>query len=112
MTKTDLRISYKLDTARYPLWTKDHFGREYKKYNKESKFAPPRFNFLKGVPTSEYGLWLENKMGNSKDLREKYYNQTKEHSISNYRSNLRKNKEVFSVDYSLWLENLILSSKI
>lgn len=55
MTPLDLRIQFKMDTGEYPVWNNK---------NKSTFF---------GRYKSIYGLWLEEKLGNYKELRYDFY---------------------------------------
>lgn len=86
MTPTDLRVQFKLETGHYPFW-------DIQSYN-------PR-PFV-GKFKSLYGLWLEERLGNSKKLRETYYEEESINPI--YPSEKGYNHEALNSKYTLWLE--------
>lgn len=106
MTQMDLRIAFKMDTGKYPLWTKNHDGQ-----NVNSRLFPDKFTFIKGVPSSLYGRWLEEKIGSPKELRNRYYRETKEEPTWYHFSKARRRDQdggPLRIEYSLWLEDLAL----
>lgn len=103
MTEMDLRIAFKMDTSYYPLWAKNHDG---------SNMYSTSFTFIKGVPTSLYGRWLEEKTGKtSKCLRDLYYKKTGEQPTWYYFRPGYYKKDVLIRDYCWWLESFILKFK-
>jgi len=113
MTEMDLRIAFKMDTGYYPLWAKNHKGKPISGRDGWSGFAPQTFTFIKGVPTSLYGRWLEEKTGkSSKYLRDLYFNRTKEIPTWHY---YNPGKEYdggpLIRDYIYWLESFIIKFK-
>jgi len=94
MTTTDLRIRFKLETGDYPTWFGDIYSVMY-------TIAPSIYGKLKSI----YGFWLEDKLGNSKKLREEFY---KEFSIfARYGKTLRK-PDILKQEYIFWLEEKML----
>lgn len=111
MTEMDLRIAFKMDTGYYPLWAKNHDGSSVADHE---KYAAAEFTFIKGVPTSLYGRWLEEKTGKtSKYLRELYYKRTGEKPTWFYfqPGYDRYREDVLIRDYCWWLESFILRFK-
>jgi len=110
MNETDLRIAFKMDTGMYPLWAKNHNGKPIGGWDYSSA---PRFTWIKGIPTSQYGRWLEEKTGkSSKYLRDLYFNRTKEIPTWHY---YNPGKEYdggpLIRDYIYWLESFIIKFK-
>lgn len=89
MTVIDLRIKFKLETGDYPGWI-DRAMWINNTYSRIKK--------LKSI----YGFWLENRLGNSKELREEFY---KEFSFfAKYEQSTRKANIILKQEYILWLE--------
>ena len=103
MTEMDLRIAFKMDTGYYPLWAKNHDG---------SNIPSTSFTFIKGVPTSLYGRWLEEKTGKTSTyLRDLYHRKTGEQPTWYYfRPGYYKDNFLIR-DYCWWLESFILKFK-
>jgi hypothetical protein len=102
MALTDLRISYRMDTGKYPLWAKNHDGR--------STSGLPKTGYTKGIPRTQYGLWLEDKTGKrSNYLRDLYYSKTKEIPSRDYFDH--SVNTILLKEYIFWLENFILKFK-
>jgi len=109
MTEMDLRIAFKMDTGYYPLWAKNHDGRGIRH---GGEYNPPVFTFIKGVPTSLYGRWLEEKTGKtSKYLRDLYHRKTGEQPTWYYFRPGYYKDDVLIRDYCWWLESFILKFK-
>ena len=87
MTSLDLRLNYLKDTADLPLWN-DNIGKSW----------------LKGYPSSKYGQYLEEKLGNEKTLRLQYKN---ENGINGVNA-INKLKD----HYIYWLEEKLLKKCI
>lgn len=111
MNSTDLRIAYRMDTGDYPLWAHDHSGRDLG-YSQKS--------FQKGHPCTNYGLWLEDKIGKPKYLRDRYFKVTSDPpnkfyygdwKSSNGFSGKRENVDVLYADYIEWLESFLIKFK-
>jgi hypothetical protein len=109
MNVTDLRIAFKMDTGDYPLWSKTHDGKDM--YGT---------SWQRGYPRSIYGLWLEDKIGKTKYLRDKYFKVTSEMPTSDFfgqpyywnRGWFRYHRNVVIYgDYCEWLETFILKFK-
>jgi len=88
-TVTDLRIKYKLETGINPMW-------ENYSYTDSSKFK------------STYGLWLEEQLGNSNELRENYYNCEKNIPVFKRRTCIN---DVLTQNYIFWLEEKLNDTK-
>jgi len=112
MNATDLRIAFKMDTGYYPLWATNHNGKRV-----TDLWGTPldysSFGFTKGVPTSLYGRWLEDKTGkSSRYLRELYFSRT--HDIPTWF--FHEPRREFDGgplvrDYIYWLESFIIKFK-
>ena len=113
MNQTDLRIAFKMDTGLYPLWSKNHDGRGITKLWMDKWDGYASFGFTKGVPTSVYGGWLEEKTGkSSRYLRDLYFNRTKEiPTWYYYNPSSREDGGPLIRDYIYWLESFILKFK-
>ncbi|MDD5650791.1 MAG: hypothetical protein PHF86_10325 [Candidatus Nanoarchaeia archaeon] len=100
MNEIDVRLAYQRDTGDLPLWTTMRDG------SKKYSFMPKK-NWRYGVPTTVYGLWMEEKLGgNSRQLRDAYY---KKYSIHPTYKGWNRNT-VFFREYSEWLEIKIYSN--
>ena len=99
MTRTDLRLAYKMDTGDSPLWKEDHNGKSLGYYNEVT--------WAKGYPRTQYGLWIEDKIGKYKYLRDRYY---KVHSEVPCRSYFAPGTphESLTGEYIEWLETFVL----
>ncbi len=94
MTPIDLRSQFKLDSGKYPFW---EGRREYQ------CFSPrPFVSKFKSI----YGLWLEEKLGNSKELRKTYYKETGINPIypTEHYFLMQNNGEALNSKYTQWLE--------
>lgn len=112
MNQTDLRIAFKMDTGLYPLWAKNHDGRGIKTlWGNLLDYAS--FGFTKGIPTSLYGRWLEEKTGKpSRYLRDLYFNRTKEIPTWYYYNPGREyDGGPLIRDYIYWLESFVIKFK-
>lgn len=100
MNEIDVRLAYQRDTGDLPVWTTMRDGS--KKYS-----SMPKKNWRWGVPTSKYGSWMEEKLGEgSRILRDLYH---KESGVfATYIGNNRNT--VFTKEYSEWLEIKIYSN--
>jgi len=85
MTPIELRVSFKVDTGDYPTWFGDGYNRA----------------FHLGKMKTEYGLWMEEKLGVQKVLREQYYQEERENAFYGDKPN------VLTQSYMRWLENKI-----
>ena len=92
MTPIELRTIFKIDTGYYPLWGLNGSG------NKKLD------NIISGTPKTIYGEWLEKKIRNFKEVREKYYKETGFYGI---RKTLDR-REIFKKEYSYWLEEQLI----
>lgn len=97
MTVTDLRLSFKMDTAKDPLWGKTRDG--------EDTYDT---SWQRGWPRSIYGEWLEEKIGKPKYLRDRFFKVTGEIPTSSYFGDHSRKKEVIYKDYIEWLEEFVL----
>jgi len=102
MNVTDLRIAFKIDTGDNPLWTHDHSGRDL--------FGGGSTSWQRGYPRSIYGLWLEDKIGKTKYLRDRYFKITSEIPTSDFFGNTYRNLVIYG-NYCEWLETFILKFK-
>lgn len=95
MTPLELRIKFKVETRIYPV----HCG--YYEINIREKIKFDRFiTRRKGLKT-EYGLWLENLLGQTPNkLRNEYFIET---SYNSFTYN-RDKKDSLNTEYVLWLE--------
>ena len=118
MNSTDLRIAFKMDTGYYPLWAKNHDGSDIRSTT-----------FIKGHPSTIYGLWLEDQIGKPKYLRDRYYKLNKDlptkfyfgkfvtSTVTFHRRGLSRYQgthdpvDVLYSDYILWLESFTLKFK-
>jgi hypothetical protein len=115
MNVTDLRIAFKMDTGQYPLWSQDHDGKDLRTARMKGRIwpfrvfreSPPKTTFLKGHPRTIYGLWLEDKIGKPKYLRDRFYKVTGETPNKFYFGPIG-NKDVLFGDYIEWLETFYL----
>jgi hypothetical protein len=97
MNCTNLRISYKADTGKFPLWGKDQRGKSI-----------AGGSFIMGYPSSEYGRWLEAKTGQgSRQLQDEYYAKTREKPSVNY-FEPRSLGDSLKDGYIEWLESKVL----
>jgi hypothetical protein len=94
MNGTDLRIAFKMDTGEDSSWEKDHYGRDLDGTS------------FRGYPRSIYGVWLEEKIGKPRYLRDRYFQVRREAPTSNFYNPGRR--EVFYEDYIEWLESFYL----
>ena len=108
MNQTDLRIAFKMDTGLYPLWAKGYDGESIK-----NVWGKTTFSFIKGVPTSVYGRWLEEKTGkSSRYLRDLYLNKTGGKPTWHYYNPGRETDGGPLIrDYIYWLESFIIQFK-
>jgi hypothetical protein len=105
MTTTDLRIKFKLETGDYPTWVGDIYGANANAITSIHRFTHTLVPSIYGKLKSIYGFWLEDKLGNSKKLREEFY---KEFSIfAKYEKTLRK-PDILKQEYIFWLEEKML----
>ena len=102
MNETDIRVAYLQDTGDLPLWAKDRRGKVIKKYRGGGKRVK---TWQSGYPRSDYGRWMENLLGGSKKMRDKYLFETGCFGSYSFR-----NLEVLSVNYSYWLEEQIINN--
>ena len=86
-TNFDLRIQFRTETGNYPV-----FRGYYLINNKYDQFQEL---------TSKYGLWLEEKLGDSIELRSEFLNNY--HTLP-VEKNWRRPNEILNYDYILWLE--------
>jgi len=91
MTPIDARLQFKMETGIYPMW-KFHFSKS--QLNNESIFY--------GKFKTEYGQWLEEKLGNSEKLRNQYLKDTGYRAV-NWRARIKMAESLRSA-YSEWLE--------
>lgn len=105
MNATDLRIAFKLDTGDYALWAEDHFGKDM------GGWGYRETTFQKGNPRSVYGCWLEEKIGKTKYLRDRYYKLHREMPTSSYFGFHGRYHEAFYKEYIEWLEAFVLKFK-
>ena len=105
MNVTDLRIAFSMDTGSDgALWAEDHDGKDIGGWGHR-----PRTN-IKGHPRTVYGLWLEEKVGKEKYLRERYYKLHGEWPTSNHFAPGYP-REVLYEDYIYFLEAFVLKFK-
>jgi hypothetical protein len=106
MTPIELRVAFRCETGIYPLWAKDHRGDSVKDPHINVGLSAGRTT-IKGMPSSEYGRWLEEKSGlSARVLRDRYYQQTKEWPTRNYFGYRNRYEEDYlRADYSFWLES-------
>ena len=112
MNVTDLRIAFKMDTGEYPLWSHDHDGKDLRSARIVGRTwifrpDPPKTTFIKGHPRTVYGLWLEDKIGKPKYLRDRFYKVTGEIPNKFYFGQIGS-KDVLFGDYIEWLETFYL----
>ncbi len=108
MNITDLRIAFKIDTGNYPLWTKTHDGK-----------SMHGTDLLRGYPRTIYGLWLEDQIGKTKYLRDRYFHVIKDAPTKFYfgrcqaYNGLKKTLyyDILYGKYIEWLETFILKFK-
>lgn len=95
ITPTDLRVKFKLDTGKYPVWP--YYTTDITDY---STFHGP---MLKSI----YATWLEEKLTkfNASKLRETYRQESNGKDPMKWKSNFA---EYYEREYSIWLENKIL----
>ena len=106
MNTTDLRLAFKMDTGDDPLWAKTIEGRDI--YGT---------SWQRGWPRTIYGLWLEDQIGKTKYLRDRYFQVTSEtpnkffygkpSGSRNYRMVNTKNDVLYGA-YIEWLETFVL----
>lgn len=100
MNVTDLRITFKMDTGRDPLWAKTHDGKDLR-----------GTSWQKGWPRTIYGLWLEVKIGKTKYLRDRYFQVKKEKPTKWYHGKSTEGGDVLHGDYIEWLEIFLIHFK-
>jgi hypothetical protein len=98
MTPTDLRIAFKMDTGSNALWEKTRNGKD-----------TGGTSLMQGYPRSIYGIWLEEKIGKPKYLRDRYFQVKKDAPTTNYYN--PGSHEVLYEDYIEWLETFIIKFK-
>ena len=113
MTPTDLRVSYKRDTGRYPLT--EIYKASYYKYKKDKYILKEKKKIggtidYRGYPTNLYATWLEEKIGNVNDLKNKFYSIYKECPSNQFPIYDTDTHEIYSNDYIYWLEDLFLKN--
>jgi hypothetical protein len=102
MNEIDIRVAYLQNTGDLPLWAKDRRGKVIKKFRSGSdRLKTWQF----GYPISDYGRWMEDILGGSKLMRDKYLSETG--SFGYYQFN---HMEVLTVNYDYWLEEQILQN--
>ena len=112
MTVTDLRIKFRMETGEMPMFGKDARGKD-----------TGEMTFLPGYPRSNYGRWLEEKLGKDHKVRQEYFDEVREKPTNNFYgwdSNFanhtppyhydRAYREVLYKDYIDWLEEKYLST--
>jgi len=107
MNITDLRLAFKMDTGDDPLWAKNHDGHGIQ-----------GTSWQKGYPRTIYGLWIEDKIGKPKYLRDRYYQVTHEAPAKFYFGAWKymfsyggAGREVLFGEYIEWLETFVLKFK-
>ncbi|MFW6281321.1 MAG: hypothetical protein ACOC1O_00825 [bacterium] len=103
----DLRIEYKLQTGEDPIHPKYRNGEDIKENN---------IDFLRsyrGNPKTEYGRWLESFFENPSEIRDLYKSMYPENRKPvRIKKDWRNGRmDIYAVQYSLWLEEKILTEK-
>lgn len=105
MTQTDLRIQFKMETGEYPVWPQ---GKKRKIRNGYIWIrSGPEAETFRGKRKSVYGLWLEEKLGGFKKLREEYFIEYKINPV--YLNSRYSNAEYLTAEYMEWLEEKSLA---
>lgn len=102
MTRTDLRIAFKMDTGDDALWAENHDGKDLGWW---------QTGWVKGYPRSVYGEWIEEKVGKPKYLRDRYFKLHKEIPMSDYHGDRSRWTPVYYGEYIEWLEDFVLKFK-
>jgi hypothetical protein len=92
ITSTNLRINYLKDTGMPAFYT--------------TRYPRDTYNYSNNKLRSEYGYWLEEKLGKSQDLRLEYKFDTGYYPF--YKNNDRTVYKKLSSSYCLYLEEKIL----
>jgi hypothetical protein len=109
MNEIDVRLAFHMDTGRMPLKEKKEFIIDYEDYESEVKEEEIiSYSYRHGIPTSEYGEWLEEKLGNEKLLRKRYF--TEEWGLS-VKKGYYTFSDTFSSEYCFWLEQIVLAKR-
>jgi hypothetical protein len=90
MTPIGLRVSYKIATGENPIWSNVGKSAVYLLGEKG------RFKY-------EYGLWLEEQLGNIREIRDEYYHYASSWPLHDAPSERPKHQ------YILWLEDKIIN---
>ena len=96
-TPIDLRVRFKSETGEFPMWPSF--------FSDLGGIITTTQSFNRGKFKSTYGLWLEEKLGNKKDLRDEFYLQEGVHPI------FPKNRwadDWLHRDYIQWLEDKLI----
>jgi hypothetical protein len=113
MTEIDVRLAYHRDTGCHALWETEKmdgsplfiYGNSY---GRNVRVTPKTWLF--GVPTSDYGRWMEEQLVGIQpgNLRLKYEREEGKTSSYNVGKD-RKRREILCVDYGRWLEQKMLT---
>jgi len=103
MNTTDLRIRYKMDTSNYPLL---NHSRSELSFTGKLLYELLKYDYVK---------WLEEKFGGSNKFRYMYHKEYGNNAISSnyFQKKYLKTRivpEIFSNEYSYWLENYIVEN--
>jgi len=97
MTQIELRVKFKLDTGELPLWGEDCWPKTWRRKAE---------GYLSGKKKSSFGLWLEEQLGNSVELRREY---EKNGTKAIHRQPRNINSEWLTSHYIDWLEEKMLA---
>jgi hypothetical protein len=93
-TPIDLRVQFKMTTGFNPLWELNNIKPKWQKH----------YSYTLGKLKSIYGLWIEEKLGNYKKLRNYFYKRTC--------INPTFNNEYLKQDYILYLEEIYIKNNL
>lgn len=111
MDRNDLRIKFKMATGRNAVYPTDRKGNDIN-FENEGVFSDVKKTTLYGVPKTVYGQWLEEFFEDSMSERDKFWVEY-DNLISPVRKNNRNSiQEIFSREYSRWLEEQIITRKL
>jgi hypothetical protein len=109
MTEIDVRLAYHRDIGCHALWETEKDGSSkfiYRYVDGKHQRVTPK-TWLFGVPTSDYGRWMEEQLVGIQpgNLRLKY--EREEGKTASY--NTYKKREILCVEYGQWLEQKMLN---
>jgi len=108
MTPIEARVQYKMDTGKYPMWPEDLESNKRVSLKKEKwgslniTTKPDDKTFFGFKFKTEYGHWLEERLGDVSNLRDEFFRATGDRAVT-LKSNTKFWESLRST-YTEWLE--------